>query len=199
MASRSGGIAIINVARRAPSRRLGALVAVVVLCWGCGSSDEPAEQADATVDQAAGTETDTQPTEVAITPEDAAPTATTPAGESVIRVSGGSTDPWEIAGTCEWTPDNTSAASQLWAVTDVEDDREEDLTILEAWPVVVEDDTETVLVGSIVEPGGNVLVVTDAESTFDGETVTVAADVYNVGNLGSADPPDFNVTVTCGP
>ncbi len=56
----------------------------------------------------------------------------------------------------------------------------------------------SVTTGSIVEPGGNVLVVIGVEPSWDGETITLMTDVHS-GLKGADAPPDHTLTVTCGP
>ncbi len=171
----------------------------VLLLAACGSSDddaggEPAELTNQAPDDA-GSDTATETTTAdTAPPETAAPESADP----VVRVSGGTTDPWEIAGNCVWTPDNTGAASSLYIVEDIDEDREEEITILEAWPFQLEEDSVSLVIGSIVEPGGNLLTVLDVEASSDGETITLLADVHN-GIKTFDDPPDFTLTVTCGP
>lgn len=184
-------------------RALGALflALTVPMLVACGSSDDdaaggPAEVADTveTGDEDAGS------VEVAETaPPETAPPETAPAADagSVVRVSGGTTDPWEIAGYCEWTPDNTGGASSLYVVEDTDEARDEEITILEVWPFNIEDDSETSIIGSIVEPGGNLLTVIDVDPSFDGTTITLLVGVVNGVNF--SETPEFTVTVTCGP
>ncbi len=176
------------------------LVATSVLLFAaCGSSDDDAagESAELTnqVPADAGSETTTETTTAETAPPETAPPES---ADPVVRVSGGTTDPWEIAGNCVWTPDNTGAASSLYIVEDVDDDREEAITILEAWPFELKEDSVSLIIGSIVEPGGNLLTVLDVEASSDGETITLLADVHN-GIKTFDDPPDFTLTITCGP
>lgn len=148
--------------------------------------EESGDEASATTAPAATAET--------LPPETAAPGP----ADSLVRVSGGTTDPWEIAGYCQWTPDNTGAASSLYVVEDIDDDRDEEITILEVWPMQLEEDSESLIIGSLLEPGGNLLTVLDVEASFDDGIITLLADVHN-GIKTFDDPPDFTLTITCGP
>lgn len=175
-------------------------VSALFLVSACGSSGGSGDTSDFTnlvPDESGGEASDT--TTAATTGETSPPeTAVPEPADSLVRVSGGTTDSWEIAGYCQWTPDNTGAASSLYVVEDVDDDREEQITILEVWPIDLQEDSETGIIGSIIEPGGNLLTVLDIQPSFDGETITLLADVHD-GIKTFDDPPDFTLTVTCGP
>ena len=175
------------------------VIAALLLVAACGSSDGSDDAADATdvAPESANDEESATTIETAETTVTTAAPEAAPAG-SLVRVSGGTTDPWEIAGNCLWTPDNTGAASSLYVVEDIDDEREEEITILEVWPRQLEEDSETGIIGSILEPGGNLLTVLDVEPSFDGETITLMTDVHN-GIKTFDDPPDFTLTITCGP
>lgn len=181
------------------SRALLCVVSAVLLLAACGSSadDEATTELtnEAPVDAGDGEATAT--TEVAAETTVAETAPPEPAG-SVVRVSGGSTEPWEIPGYCEWTPDNDGPASSLYVVEDTDDERTEGLTILEVWPISIEDDSTTSIIGSIEEPDGNALFVIGVEPSFDGETITLLTDVHS-GLKGADDPPDFTLTITCTP
>lgn len=189
------------------NRVVGALccgASLILLLGACGSSDgdeATTDVADAQ-DSGADAETDTATSETTVadvaadTTVETAPPETAAAG-SVVRVSGGSTDPWEIDGYCEWTPDNTGAASSLYVVEDTDDERDEEITILEVWPFNIEDDSETSIIGSIVEPGGSLLSVIDVEPSFDGTNITLLVGV--VSGVNFSETPEFTVTVTCNP
>jgi len=167
----------------------------------CGSSDVSDEASESDNVEAESTATTTLPDESVA--EDTAVEATaedTVAPETegaTVRVSGGTTDPWEIAGNCQWTPDNTGAASSLYVVEDTDDTREEEIGIFEVWPISLDDDSETSIIGSIVEPGGGLLSVIDVEPSFDGTTITLQVGV--VTGVNFSETPEFIVTVTCGP
>lgn len=115
-----------------------------------------------------------------------------------MRVTGGPGDPWELPGVCEWNPENTGAASVVLSIKDTDEELTQDVDIFEVWPVTVEDDSETALLGFVTNPGGMMLVLIDADVTSDGETITVIANAHE-GFKTFDDPPDHTLTITCGP
>lgn len=189
---------------RGRATRWTAAAAVAALtmaaCGGSGSTErlegteETPDSTQAAAAQAAESETTT------VEAGETAPTEPEAQAESAgqrLEVSGGSTDPWSADATCWWNPDNSAPASTLWLVESVENDEvEEEMTVLYVWPMSIEDDSEPSLIGTIIEPNGNLLVVIDADASSDGDTVTVLMDVHE-GLKSAEDPADYTLTVTC--
>ena len=170
------------------------VVAVAMLAASCGSSEptieENASAASSALEAQSSdtTELATETTIAAAEPEQSG---------SQIVIAGGSGDTWSAVGTCTWTPDNTGAASTLWVVEDSDEDGlDGELTMLYVWPMSIEDDSEPVLIGSIVEPNGTLLTVIGAEASADGGALTVLAEVHE-GVKSADDPSDYLLTISC--
>ncbi len=167
------------------------LVGFVFVLAACGSS-EPAEIVEAPDESPVTTEPsgqaadDTAPTTVE------EPTTEAPVedvvDDSAIQVSGGVAGPWTTTGGCAWNPDASGVAAIVWEVFSSEANASDgEVTVLFLWPLVIEDDSEPGVLGSIVEPDGNLLLVIGAEASSDGSTLTVLADVSD----------GLTVTITC--